>query len=69
MVQKTDTARLYGDRWQLERMLEKLSEDRVIDRLGLKERQARIVEASAGSKLPLQAVPRRRSDIEQGGST
>ncbi len=69
MVQKTYTARLYGDRWRLERMLEKLSEDRVIDRLGLKERQARIVESSAGSELPLQAVPQRRSDIEQGGST
>lgn len=68
MVEKTDIARLRGERWQLERMLEKLPEDRVIDRLGLEERLALVAKELAGSEPQLQPVPRRRSDTEQGGS-
>jgi len=68
-MSKKDIARLRGERWQLERMLEKLSADRVIDRLGLEERLAVVEKALADSEPLLQPVPRHRSDTEQGGST
>ncbi len=66
---KKDIARLRGERWQLERMLEKLPADRVIDRLGLEERLAQVAKELAGSELQLQAVFLRLPDTEQGGST
>jgi len=69
MVEKTDMARLRGERWRLERMLEKLPEERVIDRLGLEERLAQVAKALAGSEPQLRAVPQRRLNTEQGGST
>ena len=61
MVEKTDIARLRGERWRLERMLEELPEDRVIDRLGLEERLALVMNELAGNKPYSQPVPRRRS--------
>ena len=61
MVEKTDIARLRGERWRLERMLEKLPEDRVIDRLGLEERLALVMNELAGNEPYSQPVPRRRS--------
>lgn len=69
MAEKIDIARLRGEKWQLERMLEKLPEERVIDRLGLEERLAVVAKALAGSEPQLQPVSRRRPDTEQGGST
>ena len=66
---KNDIARLRGERWQLERMLEKLPADRVIDRLGLEEQLAVLEKELAGSELLLQPVPQHRSDTEQKGST
>ena len=61
MVEKTDIARLRGERWRLERMLEKLPEDRVIDRLGLEERLALVMNELAGNEPYSQPVPRHRS--------
>ncbi len=64
----TDAPRLRGEKWWLERMLETLPEERVIDRLGLEERLAWVVKALADCESQLQPVARHQPENEQGGS-
>ena len=55
-----DIARLRGEKWQLEQMLSRLPEDRVIDRLGLEERLDEVSTQLARAEAEASKVSRAR---------